>query len=316
MRAALSLAAALLLASPALAACSGDDEPSARSASPTTSPSSAIPRSDGPSELATPEAGRFPTYVALGDSFTAAPLVGPTDRAQGCLRSTQNYPAQVAEALDSELTDVSCSGADTAALVGAQRTADGAVPAQFEALSEDTSLVTVGIGGNDFGVYSTLTEACVDARRQDPTGTPCQDALGRRGIADLREDIRTVGDRLVAVVDGIRNRAPQAEVVVVGYPEIVPDDSTCPNLLPLAEGDQPFAAELNKLLADTQERAARRAGVTYVDVYAASDGHDVCSDTPWINGRITQEGTALAFHPLAAEQEAVAGLVLAKLAAG
>ncbi|MEV7430824.1 SGNH/GDSL hydrolase family protein [Nocardioides sp. NPDC092400] len=306
---------AALLTAPLLAAslvgCSDDD------ADPDTSPvspSSTIPRTDGPSPLATPEPGRFPTYVAIGDSFTAAPLAGPTGD-QSCLRSAQNYPAQVAEALGARLTDVSCTGADTAALVGAQRVLQGgAVPPQLQALQPDTSLVTIGIGGNDFGIYSTLTGSCVQAAQQDPDGSPCRTTLGRDGVAELRSNIRTVGDRLVAVVEGVRNRAPEAEVVVVGYPEIVPSDDTCPDLLPLATGDYPFAAAMNELLADVQEEAAERADVPYVDLYAASDGHDVCSDDPWINGRTTSAATALAFHPLKVEQEAVAGLVLEKLA--
>ena len=317
-----TLVATALAASTLLAGCSGDEPaPTSSGGVPAADPSTTAPRTDGPDAteeptrpLAAPRAGRYPTYVSLGDSFTAAPLVGNTDRAAGCLRSSQNYPRLVAEALDAELTDVSCTGADTASLVGAQRVLDGSAPPQFEALREDTSLVTVGIGGNDFGIFSTLVGACVEARRADPEGAPCRDRLGRDGLAQLRRNIRTVGDRLVAVVEGIRDRSPQAEVVVVGYPEIVPADATCSDDLPIAEGDHAFAAEMNRLLADTQRRAASRADVHYLDMYAASDGHDVCSADPWVNGRVTRAGVALAFHPLAAEQEAVAGLVLDALA--
>ncbi|WP_435746532.1 SGNH/GDSL hydrolase family protein [Nocardioides sp. SYSU DS0663] len=312
----------LLAVLAATAGCSDSPgDPVGPSTSTSTGPdaSSAAPRTGdvtagGTTPLATPDAGRFPTYVALGDSFTSAPLVGETDRADGCLRSTQNYPRLVADALGAELTDVSCAGADTTSLVGAQPTLDGAVPAQLEALEPDTSLVTIGIGGNDFGIYSTLVGACVRARQEDPDGAPCREQLGPDGVAELRANIDTVGDRLVAAVRGIRDRAPEAEVVVVGYPEIVPADATCSDVLPLAEGDQPFAARMNRLLADTQERAARRVGARYVDLYAASDGHDVCSDDPWVNGRITRDGVALAYHPLAAGQQVTAGLVLDALA--
>ncbi|MDN4160896.1 SGNH/GDSL hydrolase family protein [Nocardioides abyssi] len=311
------LPAALLtgvLAAAALTGCSSDEDAAAEPDASPVAPSSSIPRSDGPSDLATPEAGRYPTYVAIGDSFTAAPLAGPTGDQQ-CLRSAQNYPAQVAEALGAELTDVSCTGADTAALVGSQRVlGGGAVPPQLEALQPDTSLVTIGIGGNDFGIYSTLTGTCVKAATQDRDGAPCRTALGRGGVAELERNIRTVGDRLEAVVEGVRQRAPEAEVVVVGYPEIVPADGTCPDLLPLAAGDYPFAARMARLLAQVQERAAAAVDVPYVDLYAASDGHDVCSDDPWVNGRVTSAATALAYHPLKVEQEAVAGLVLEKLA--
>ncbi|MDN4173338.1 SGNH/GDSL hydrolase family protein [Nocardioides sp. SOB77] len=315
-RARVALAAVPLLLGTLLTGCSGDDDAGVTGQPDTrpVSPSSTIPRTDGPSPLATPGPGRYPTYVAIGDSFTAAPLAGPTADEQ-CLRSAQNYPAQVAEALGAELTDVSCTGADTAALVGSQRVLQGGVvPPQLQALGPDTRLVTVGIGGNDFGIYSTLTGTCVRAASEDLDGAPCRAALGAEGVATLKENIRTVGDRLVAVVEGVRQRAPRADVVVVGYPEIVPADGTCPELLPLAEGDYPFAAAMGRLLARVQERAAERADVPYVDTYAASDGHDVCSEDPWINGRVTSAATALAYHPLKVEQEAVAGLVLEKLA--
>ena len=38
-------------------------------------------------------------YVAMGDSYTAAPFVPLTDVAYGCFRSSNNYPKLVAEAL-------------------------------------------------------------------------------------------------------------------------------------------------------------------------------------------------------------------------
>ena len=82
-------------------ACSADGEPSAAPARVTGSPAS-VPTS-------------YDRYVALGDSYTAAPLVPPTDTSNVCLRSGANYPALVAEAMPgTTLTDVSCSGATTA----------------------------------------------------------------------------------------------------------------------------------------------------------------------------------------------------------
>ena len=65
--------------------------------------------------------GRYSPYVAMGDSYTAAPLV-PDRHGDGCLRSSHNYPALVAAALPAELVDVSCSGADSTSLVGVQQT--------------------------------------------------------------------------------------------------------------------------------------------------------------------------------------------------
>ena len=54
-------------------------------------------------------------YVALGDSFSAGPLI-PDARGDpaSCFRSTNNYPAYLAGYLDvTSYRDVTCSGAST-----------------------------------------------------------------------------------------------------------------------------------------------------------------------------------------------------------
>ena len=60
--------------------------------------------------------------------------------------------------------------------------------------------------------------------------------------------------------------------------------------------------------------AATATGATYVDVWKASQGHDICSADPWINGSVDHKGKALRYHPFAAEQAAVAELVESTLA--
>jgi hypothetical protein len=112
------------------------------------------------------------------------------------------------------------------------------------------------------------------------------------------------------VIRDIQKRAPAARIVVVDYPRVVPTTGTCPRRLPLAEGDYPWAATISARLSASVRGAAKRTGADFVDMYAASNGHDICSDDPWVNGRKTEPGTALAYHPLAVEQQAVADLVL------
>lgn len=285
---------------------SGDAEPREPASRPAASPAVITPTH-------TPAAGSYPTYVALGDSFTAAPLATETETADGCLRSSQNYPTLVAAFLHTDLDDRSCAGADTSSLVGVQETTKGAVPPQFEALDEDTSLVTVGIGGNDFKLFATLVGTCPSLRSQDPSGSPCRDQFTDGGRDLLREAVDKIQARLVSTVTGIRDRAPNAEVVVVGYPAAITADDTCPDLLPLAEGDQAYAAGINEALAKAQQQAAAETEAIYVDTYAASTDHDICSADPWVNGQVTSADTALAYHPLAVEQQVVAALVVQSL---
>ena len=289
-----------------LAGC-GEDASDEASGSGSASPTASEPATAEASEDASASA-EFPRYVAIGDSYTSAPLVPETDPEDGCLRSSGNYPSLVAAALEgTELEDVSCAGADTTALIGVQRTFDGlSRPPQLQAVTEDTSLVTVSIGGNDFGLFSAFVGGCAQIASTDPDGSPCTDVASEDGP----EVLAKIEERISSVVQGVRGRAPEARILVVGYPQIVPPgDRACP-ALPIAEGDLAFARTMNRGLAEALQEGARRGGAEYVDAYALTEGHDVCSEDPWIAGKDTVEGQALAFHPFAAHQEAVAQEIL------
>ena len=284
----------LLLPGVLLAGCGGD-------------PESAPP--PGPAETTgSPVAAptRYDEYVALGDSYTAAPLVPPTDTSNACLRSGVNYPALVAQGMPgTALTDVSCSGAATENMTTPQRGMTGAVPPQFDALRHGTDLVTIGLGGNDGGLFGSVLGGCTKLASSDPTGSPCTRRFEGRTEATL-DRIRS---NLADVVAGVRERSPKARVLLVGYPQIVPESGSCDDL-PLAEGDYAFAREVNEDLNDAVQEAARDTDAEYVDVWGPSEGHDICGDEPWINGRVTSADRALAYHPLAVEQQAVAELLL------
>ncbi|QBR93962.1 SGNH/GDSL hydrolase family protein [Nocardioides euryhalodurans] len=297
-----SLTGAVLAAALLLGGCS--DSGSGAAAPPDPAPSSE------PTDPPQPAL----SYVALGDSFTAAPGIPETDTSDGCLRSSRNYPALVAEALESDrdvtLADRSCSAADTTSLAGPQEIGREALPPQLDALDRDTDLVTLSMGGNDFGVFLQLVGGCVSLSQQDPAGSPCADAAGRQGDL-LTTTQQEIEQRLVTAVREIQSRAPRAQVLLVGYPQLAPAAGECPDLLPLASGDLPFARTVNKTLTDNLARAAERTGTTYVDVWSASAGHDICADAPWVNGQVGQQGGAIPFHPLPAGQQGVADLVVA-----
>ena len=137
-----------------------------------------------------------------------------------------NYPALVAEELGLELTDVSCSAASTTSLVGAQQTLEGPVPAQFAALTEDTDYVTMGIGGNDEDFLAQLFTVCLQVRDTDPDGAPCRDAMNAGGSDVLVDALELIEGRVTSALVGIRDRSPDAEIVMVGYPQLVPEEGT------------------------------------------------------------------------------------------
>lgn len=262
-----------------------------------------------PSASAAATAGA-PTYVALGDSYTAAPGVPETTDA-ACQRSSSNYPSLVAAEVDLALVDVSCSGADTLALVGVQETGDGPVPAQFGALTGDVRLVTMGMGGNDEGLFRDLVTTCLSLASADPTGSPCRDAMSTPAGDTAMNRIATIQTRLTSALVGINDRAPDADVVLVGYPQLVPRTGTCESL-PLADGDYAYVRELTVALGAATAQAAADADAGYADVLRASEGHHVCAGPDaWVNGIANDDGRAAApLHPFAEEQAAVAQLVL------
>jgi lysophospholipase L1-like esterase len=258
-------------------------------------------------------AAQVHTYVALGDSYSAGPLIPVTDLAGGCARSDHNYPSLVARRLGVRtFRDVTCSGATTADLTRAQHPFQGStVPPQLRAVTEDTDLVTIGIGGNDLDLFGTLVGTCTGLRSQDPQGSPCARHFAEAG-PDLAEVTRTIDRNVAAALDGIRERAPQATVVLVGYLRLVPRHGTCPGL-PLATGDYAQGRRVSVSLNRALRQAARQTQVRFVDAYRLSRGHDICSAAPWVNGGVTDRQRALAYHPFASGMRAVADGVLAAL---
>jgi lysophospholipase L1-like esterase len=292
-----ALLAALLL----LTGCAGARDDGAGDA-----PAGDLAASASPSASASPGAGGIGRYVALGDSYTSAPYVGITDVADGCLRSEQNYPNLFAEKYDvAELVDVSCAGATTRDLTRRQQpfASQVAVPPQLEAVTPDTDLVTLGIGGNDTGLFARVARTCTRLGERDAANAVragCAQAAG----ADLGQ----IGRHVERALRQVQQRAPEATVVLVGYPRIL-DGQGCRARLPVAAGDVTALTNLSQRLDQQLRNAADRAGVTYLDLYTASAGHDVCSDIPWVNGARNIPGTAMALHPLAAGQQAVADLL-------
>jgi lysophospholipase L1-like esterase len=97
-------------------------------------------------------------YVAMGSSFASRPglpsRVPSSPRRAG--RSTGNYAHLVARELGLDLHDVTFSGATTSDLLSPS--ASGTV-AQLDAVTPETSLVTITAGGNDVGFAPRLTLA-------------------------------------------------------------------------------------------------------------------------------------------------------------
>jgi lysophospholipase L1-like esterase len=256
-------------------------------------------------------------YVALGDSYAAGPLVPiPTGEPAGCLRSNRNYPSVVAETLGvADFHDVSCSGATTEHITGPQSVPLGNNPPQLDALSADTELVTVSIGGNDIGFADIVTE-CAKRSPVQPTGSACKDHYTAGGTDQLAQRIDEAAPKVADVLAAIDERSPDARVLLVGYPAILPDAGPgCFPVVPFSPGDVAYLREVEKGLNAMLADQASGAGVGFVDTYTPSIGHDACQPpgTKWIEG-LVPTAPAAPVHPNALGMKEIGGMVVDVLA--
>ena len=251
-------------------------------------------------------------YVALGDSYAAGygllPLTGAP--VPGCVQSANNYPHQIAAALKMNLTDVTCTSATTANIVTTpQVTAAGVAPLQISALSADTDVVSLTIGGNDVGFFE-IASSCVSLSAAGPlagdTTIPnCTAAYTASGTDVLAAKIRyVVAPAISNTLAAIKTAAPNAKIFVVGYPSITPDVANTPaagcftpaltpnfqppfpvNSFPFSNVDVPYIHSVEVALDQALRSATVAAGATYVAALSGSVANSACaSSNPFISG--------------------------------
>jgi lysophospholipase L1-like esterase len=258
-------------------------------------------------------AGETTSYVAVGDSYTAGPgIPHPVADPLGCWRSDHNHPHLVARARGWALGDASCSGATTSHLTGPQPVLGGPNPPQLDALDAHVDVVTIQIGGNDIG-FGEIIQRCTSLV---PLGAPCRGSYTRDGNDEISRRITATGPKVAAVLAEARRRAPDAQLLVLGYPSILPDAGPgCWPVMPITHGDVPYLRDKHKELNAMLASQAAAAGATYVDLYELSVGHDACQppETRWVEPLVPLSPAA-SYHPNALGMRRTADIVLAALA--
>jgi len=231
-------------------------------------------------------------YVAMGSSYAAGTSIDGTKPGTParCGRSPRNYASQVASWLSLDLIDVTCGGATTANILGKW----AELPPQIDAVTPQTRLVTITIGGNDVGyVRNLMAGTC-------PAGSPrCMPAQ-----VVTEEDWSKLGIAMHTIVRQIRTRSPDARIVFVDYIRLIPEKATCPAL-----GLTPEAVvESRKAWNRLAEITANVAKTEKVDLLAAgklSGNHTPCDKEPW---GVAAPGSApgVPWHPNAAGHDAIA----------
>lgn len=226
--------------------------------------------SAAPAQAAPDTAKQAAVYVGLGDSYAAG--TGGGTSAPPCFQTTAAYPALLGG------INLGCFGATTADVAF--------IASSNMALLGSATDISITVGGNDVGT-GALAVACVP----DPFGAACATAA-----ANTRTALGALPANIAALVAHVRFLAPNADIVVTGYPRLFTVTSTMPpEMQALAATFNSMADALNAAVAG----GARAAGAQFVDVTARFSEHGIGSDKPWINydGNVFNPAT---FHPNAA----------------
>ncbi|OZD07221.1 hydrolase [Rhodococcus sp. 06-235-1A] len=267
-------------------------------------------------ESSAPESPAVLDYVALGDSAASGPRIPDQVGAPGCQQSDSNYPHVLAEQLAvGSFVDVTCSGAVTENIVSTpQGTSSGEVPVQLDALSPDTDLVTVTIGGNDIGLVSTAVQ-CLTFAETSATNV-CRDRLTAGGVDTVAGAIAEKAPNWGAMLDAVAERAPDARILVVGYGTYLPDGGCFPTQ-PMLPEDADYIQGSITAMNEALKQQAEQHGAEFVDTEPLSVGHDVCvaPDQRYFEGVVPQNPAA-PLHPTAAGMAAIADGVATVVRAG
>ena len=240
-----------------------------------------------PAALA-PAADGATSYVALGDSFAAG--VGTRSYyadSGGCYRSPAAYPVLDAGRVGAALSFQACSGARTGDVVGKQ----------LGTLSAATTYVTVQVGGNDAGFSSVIT-TCAEPSWASNCGA---------AIDNAQSYIKnTLPAKLDNVYAAVRAKAPNAKVVVVGYPHLFNGEDCNAGTWFSPTEERRLNATADLLNSTTSGRATAK-GFGFVNPVQAFTGHAICDTAEWVNG--LSSPTRESYHPNVRGQTGYANLV-------
>jgi lysophospholipase L1-like esterase len=229
-------------------------------------------------------------YVALGSSIASG--VGIPEQSASCGRSSRNYPNLVAERYGLDLVDVTCAAA---VIPNVLDTPQGDSPPQITAVTAETKLITVTVGGNDIA-YNGTALAC---------GNPDNVCTEPAGLAS---NLAALPQKLADMIDALESAAPSATIVFVTYPREVPE-TNCP-ALSYTDAEAAVVRSMGERLEATFVDVLKDTAVVLVDPYPAPGDHTGCAPEAerWTAGYDAPD--AFAYHPTALGHQAMAGMII------
>ena len=241
-----------------------------------------------------------------------------SDESNYCHRSDNSWASGVHSDgnFKGDFTFGACSGATTKDYWNENGDNDGEKP-QRELIDEDTSLITLSMGGNDAG-FSSVIENCVS-----PFGNGC----GSEKSDEVKADIDKAAEDLIKVYLDMREKSPNARIIVAGYPRMFPvdDDDANGGDSGVSRDEQRWVNEMGEYANGKIREAAENSGadIEFVDISNALDGHEIGSDDPWMNdldvgfGGADSSGASVeSFHPKKEGHNAIQALIDAQIDQG
>ncbi|MFD5030365.1 SGNH/GDSL hydrolase family protein [Streptomyces sp. NPDC058405] len=221
-------------------------------------------------------------YVALGDSYAVAPGTWTYDNPDdACRRGPLTYSRLwAAQHPSTAFVEASCSGATTADVLSSQ----------IPQLTADTTLVTLQVGGNDVGFVDVLTNCILTIDDQD-----CLNGV------DLAKQAAAayLSPALSQTYAAVRAAAPNARVIVVGYPRLYTISGSC-GIFGLSDKERTAMNSAADTLADIMSARAAEAGFTFLDARPVFDPHTICSSgSTWVTS-LEWDKINESYHPNAA----------------
>jgi hypothetical protein len=150
--------------------------------------------------------------------------------------------------------------------------------------------VTISVGGNDAGFADVLTECA----------TPWWAGDCDAAIDQAQSYINnTLPGRLSTLYSSIRTKAPNARVVVVGYPRIFMGED-CNAGTWFSPAEQTRLNQTADLLNSRTSTQASARGFAFANPTSRFVGHAVCDDVEWLNG--LSNPISESYHPNKAGQ--------------
>ena len=180
------------------------------------------------------------------------------------------------------------------------------------AVTKDTRFVTITIGGNDLTFVGNLDAASCRATlgpTKQETACPAVQAPGEGRFTAVERALHDV-------VAAVRARAPQARIVFVEYPAVLPATGLCARTPMTGDEADMLRTTAARLVAIT-DAVAQAEKVDVVRFSVRSAGHDACAADPWIAGYVDGAGQRerVPYHPNLEGMTAVADDVVALLGA-